>query len=134
MTEVKCEAAYLRRAEHNRQVDEVRHDKTKQRQFELAFAHYDWEEDFEQHRIFEVDNSGLAVMGRRDFSLRSPAEQAQFNLDFKYFEEKLKHTDTSLLLVFRAVFYGFSWQDFDMCKMYWCRCLKKIEEILLRET
>lgn len=130
MTEVKCEAAYLRRAEHNRQVDEIRHDKTKQRQFELAFAHYDWEEDFEQHRIFEVDNSGLSLMGRRDFSLLSPAEQAQFNLDFEYFEELLARTGTWLLIVFRAVFYGFSWQDFDLPQTNWLRWLKKVENIL----
>ena len=127
-------AAYLRRAEHNRQVDEIRHDQTKQRKFELAFAHYDWEEDFEQHRIFEVDNSGLALMGRRDFSLRSPSEQAQFNLDFEYFEEKLKHTDTSLLLVFRAVFYGFSHRDIGIKKDTWRRKIEQIEKILRRET
>lgn len=134
MTEVKCEAAYLRRAEHNRQVDEVRHDKTKQRQFELAFAHYDWEEDFEQHRIFEVDNSGLALMGRRDFSLRSPSEQAQFNLDFEYYEELLARTGSWLLIVFRAVFYGFSWQDIDLPKRSWWNYFEKIENILAREA
>ena len=133
-TKIKNPAAYLRRAEHNRIANEVKHDKTRQRQFELAFFHYDWEEDFEQHRIFEVDNSGLGMMDRRDFSLLSPADQVQFNLDFEYYEELLRRTDKLLLAVFQAAFYGFSYRDIGMKKDSWRRKLQQIEKILRQEA
>ena len=133
-TKIKNPAAYLRRAEHNRIANEVKHDKTRQRQFELAFFHYDWEEDFEQHRIFEVDNSGLGMMDRRDFSLLSPADQVQFNLDFEYYEELLRRTDTTLLAVFQAAFCGFSYRDIGMKKDSWRRKLQQIEKILRQEA
>ena len=134
-SKIRNPKAYLKRAEHNRMVDEVRHDQTRQRTFERAFLHYDWTaDDFEQSRAFQVDNTGAELMGRRDFTLRSPADIAQFGLDFEYYETRLRQTDTELLMVFRAVFYGFSWQDLGMDKMQWSRCLKKLEKFLLREA
>ncbi len=81
-----------------------------------------------------MDNSGVAMMGRRDFTLRSPADIVQFDLDFEYYEARLRQTDTWLLVVFRAVFCGFSWQDLGIPQTNWLRWLKKVENILACEA
>lgn len=129
---IKNPQAYLKRAEHNRKVDEIRHDKTKQRQFERDFLSIQAMEEIEDDKnvIASASNDALENIGRRDFSLRSPAEQAQFNIDFEYYEDLLGRIDTWLLIVFRAVFYGFSWQDLGIAQTNWLRWLKKIENIL----
>ena len=133
---IKNPQAYLKRAEHNRKVDEIRHDKTKQRQFERDFLSIQAMEEIEDEKnvIASATNDALENIGRRDFSLRSPAEQAQFNIDFEYYEEKLGRIDTWLLIVFRAVFYGFSWQDIGLPKQTWWNYIEKIENILGREA
>ena len=127
------EAHLLRRAEKYRTIDEIRRANTKQGKFERSYLHYDWHDDFEASHIDNVDNDSLSLAGRRDFSLRSPAEQAQFNIDFEYYEEKLGRIDTWLLIVFRAVFYGYSWQDIGLPKRTWWNYFEKIENILARE-
>ena len=80
------------------------------------------------------DRALLAILGRRDFSLRSPADQVQFNLDFEYYEELLRRTDKLLLTVFQAAFYGFSYRDIGMKKDSWRRKLQQIEKILRQEA
>ena len=122
--------AYLRQAEHNRKVNEIRHDQTRQRRFERAFLSCDWDEDFDQHRIFKEDNASSSLLGKRDFSTLSPAAITSFNLDFEYFEQLLARTDTSLLAIFRAVFSGLSWQDLGIPKRTFNWKLKKLENFL----
>ena len=135
-TEIKNPAAYLRRAEHNRIANEVKHDKTRQRKFELSFLSIQAmdEIDPDKNLAASATNDDLLAIGRRDFSLRSPADQVQFNLDFEYYEELLGRIDTWLLIVFRAVFYGFSWKDLGIPQTNWLRWLKKVENILAREA
>ena len=135
-TEIKNPAAYLRRAEHNRKVDEIRHDKTRQRQFERSFISIQAmdEIDPDKNAAASATNDDLFAIGRRDFSLRSPADQVQFNLDFEYYEELLRRTDKLLLAVFQAAFYGFSYRDIGMKKDSWRRKLQQIEKILRQEA
>ena len=135
-TEIKNPAAYLRRAEHNRIANEAQHDKTRQRKFELSFLSIQAmdEIDPDKNLAASATNDDLLAIGRRDFSLRSPADQVQFNLDFEYYEELLGRIDTWLLIVFRAVFYGFSWKDLGIPQTNWLRWLKKVENILAREA
>lgn len=123
----------LNRAERYRTIDEIRKMNTRQGKFERSFLHYNWtDDDFEQNRIFEIDNSKAALMGRRDFSLRSPADIVQFNLDFEYCEDLLAKTDTWLLIVFRAVFYGFSYGDLGIPASSWYFFIGRIERLLGR--
>ena len=131
-TEIKNPAAYLRRAEHNRKVNEIIHDKTKQRQFERSFISEEIDPD--KNAAASATNDDLFAIGRRDFSLRSPADQVQFNLDFEYYEELLRRTDKLLLAVFQAAFYGFSYRDIGMKKDSWRRKLQQIEKILRQEA
>ena len=128
------EAHLLRRAEKYRTIDEIRRANTKQGKFERSYLHYDWHDDFEASHIDNVDNDSLSLAGRRDFSLRSPAEQAQFDLDLEYYETLLAKTDTWLLIVFRAVFYGFSYRDIGIKKDTWRRKIEQIEKILRHEA
>ena len=132
-------AAYLSRAEKHRIIDEARHEQTRQRRFENSFVNYDAftqldDDDSEHCRVVYAEAKLLASVGRKDITLNSPARRAQLDLDFEYFEEKLKRIDTSLFLVFRAVFYGFSWQDLGMPKRTWWNRIEKIEKILTQDT
>lgn len=132
-------AAYLSRAEKHRIIDEARHEQTCQRRFENSFVNYDAftqldDDDSEHCRVVYAEAGLLASVGRKDITLNSPARRAQLNIDFEYFEEKLKRIDTSLFLVFRAVFYGFSWQDLGMPKRTWWNRIEKIEKILTQDT
>lgn len=132
-------AAYLSRAEKHRIIDEARHEQTRQRRFENSFVNYDAftqldDDDSEHCRVVYAEAGLLASVGRKDITLNSPARRAQLDLDFEYFEEKLKRIDTSLFLVFRAVFYGFSWQDLGMPKRTWWNRIEKIEKILTQDT
>jgi hypothetical protein len=130
----KQEQNLFRRAERFRTIDEIRKANTRQGKFERAFLHYDWaNDDFEQNHIFEVDNSSLALMGRQDFSLRSPSDIVQFKLDFEYYYNLLKRTNRKLHFVFRAVCCGFSWQDVGLPKRSWWNYFEKIENILARK-
>ena len=133
---IKNPQAYLKRAEHNRIANEVKHDQSRQRKFERGFLSIQAMEEIEDDKnvIASASNDALENIGRRDFSLRSPAEQAQCNIDFEYYEDLLGRIDTWLLIVFRAVFYGFSWQDIGLPKQTWWNYIEKIENILGREA
>ena len=125
----------LNRAERYRTIDEIRKMNTRQGRFERSFHHYDWHDDFAENDALNVSNdTALALLGRRDFSLRSPADHVQFNLDFEYYEELLRRTDKLLLAVFQAAFYGFSYRDIGMKKDSWRRKLQQIEKILRQEA
>lgn len=127
----KQEQNLVRRAERFRTIDEIRKMNTRQGKFERSFLHYDWTDgDFEQNRSFAVDNSKAALLGRRDFWLRSPADIVQFKLDFKYYHALLKRTNRKLHFVFLAVCCGFSWQDLNMPKRTFNWALKKLEIFL----
>ena len=131
-------ANYLKKAERNRAIDEARHEKTRQRQFENSFVNYDAftqldDDDSEHCRVVYANAGLLESVGRRDITLNSPARRAQLNIDLEYFEAKLKRNDTTLLCVFRAVFYGYSWRDLGMPKQTWSDYLKKLEDFLGRE-
>ena len=131
-------AAYLSRAEKHRIIDEARHEQTRQRRFENSFVNYDAftqldDDDSEHCRVVYAEAGLLASIERKDITLNSPARRAQLNIDFEYFEEKLKRTDTTLLLVFRAVFYGFSWRDLGMPESNWFYFLKKLENFIRAE-
>ena len=132
-------ANYLKKAECNRMIDEARHEKTRQRQFENSFVHYDAftqldDDDSEHCRVVYADANLLESIGRRDITHNSPARRAQLNIDFEYFEAKLKRTDSTLLCVFRAVFYGYSWRDLGMPKRTWWNRIEKIERILAQDN
>ena len=131
-TEIKNPAAYLRRAEHNRKVDEIRHDKTRQRQFERSFISIQAmdEIDPDKNAAASATNDDLFAIGRRDFSLRSPADITQFNLDFEYYDAMIKYHYPEFYSVFNAVFYGLSWQELGIPKRTFNWQLKKLENIL----
>lgn len=126
------EQAYLKRAKRNRQIDEARHEKTRQRQFELGFLSLQELNELytDKNAHTSATNDNLLAIGRRDFSLHSPSEITSFNLDFEYYENLLSKTDISLLTVFRAIFSGLSWQDLGMPKRTFNWQLKKLENFL----
>ena len=97
-----------------------------------AFTQLD-DDDSEHCRVVYANAGLLESVGRRDITLNSPARRAQLNIDLEYFEAKLKRNDTTLLCVFRAVFYGYSWRDLGMPKQTWSDYLKKLEDFLGRE-
>ena len=121
----------LNRAERYRTIDEIRKMNTRQGRFERSFHHYDWHDDFAENDALNVSNdTALAILGRRDFSLRSPANQVQFNLDFEYFDAMIKHNHPELYDVFQAAFCGRTWQELSMPKRTFNWKLKKLENIL----
>ena len=127
----KQEQNLVRRAERFRTIDEIRKMNTRQGKFERSFLHYDWtDDDFEQNRSFEVDNAKAALMGRRDFWLRSPADIVQFKLDFKYYDALLKRTNRKLHFVFLAVCCGFSYCELGIPASNWYFFIDKIVSLL----
>lgn len=124
------EAHLLRRAEKYRTIDEIRKMNTKQGKFERSYLHYDWHDDFEESRCDSVSNDALPLVGRRDMSLKSPADIVQLAHDFDYFEDLLKRTNPKLHQVFQAVFYGDDWRDLGMSESSWFFLLEKLEAFL----
>ena len=76
------------------------------------------------------DRALLAILGHRDFSLRSPADITQFNLDFEYYDAMIKYHYPEFYSVFNAAFYGLSWQELGIPKRTFNWKLKKLENIL----
>lgn len=136
---LKQERSLVKRAMRNYAIDELRHERTRQRRFENGFVHYQAfaqldDDDAEHCRVVHAPYDRLEAVGHRDFTLRSPAAQAQFNLDFEYFEEQLRRTDKTQFQVFRAVFLGLSPKDIGMKKDTWRRNLQRLENFLRQEA
>ena len=136
---LKQERSLVKRAMRNYAIDELRHERTRQRRFENGFVHYQAfaqldDDDAEHCRVVHAPYDRLEAVGRRDFTLRSPAAQAQFNLDFEYFEEQLRRTDKTQFQVFRAVFRGLSPKEIGIKKDTWRRNLQRLENFLRQEA
>ena len=120
----------MARAEHYRTIDEIRKANTSQGKFEQSFKHYDWHDDFEESQVGSVDNNALALMGRRDFALKSPADIVQYRLDFAYGTGLLARKRPALLAVLLAALAGISWRDLGIPKRTFNHQLKKLENFL----
>ena len=128
--------AYLRQHLKWEAAKEYRHQNTRQGAFERAFIRYDAFADIDpdHNQAMAATNDNLEAAGRRDFTLLSPADQVQLKLDFDHFEDLLLRTNIDLLLVFRTIFYGYSWQDLGMPKQTWSDYLKILEDFLGRKA
>ena len=124
----------VKRSEKFNRCDEFRHDQSRQRQFELSFESRDLEESKAAIEGENAANEVLASVGRRDISLRSPADIAMLRLDLEYWEEALRrHKDKRLFHVFRAMMYGLKYEEFGVPETTFRRLTKKVENILAAE-
>jgi len=123
----------VKRSEKFNRCDEFRHDQSRQRQFELSFESRDLEESKAAIEGENAANEVLASVGRRDISLRSPADIAMLRLDLEYWERHLASISTDLLLTFRAVLYGATHEDLGWDRVTFWRRLNKVKNILQQE-
>jgi hypothetical protein len=124
----------LRRYEKFVRCNEYWHDQTKQREFERSFESRDMEESEAAIKGANAANEVLASVGRRDISLRSPADIVMFRLDLEFWEEVLRRDrDKRLLHVFRAMMYGLTCEEFGVPETTFRRLRKKVENILAEE-
>ena len=120
----------VKRAEKFYRCNEYRHDQTGQRKFERSFESRDLEESEAAIEGENAANEALAAVGRRDISLRSPADIAMLRLDLEYWERHLASISTNLLLTFRAAIYGATHEVIGWDRVTFWRRLKKVENIL----
>ena len=124
----------VKRAEKFARCNEYRHDQTRQRKFERSFESRDLEDSEAAIKGVNCANEVLASVGRRDMSLRSPADIAMLRLDLEYWEESFRrNSDKRLLHVFRAMIYGLTYKEFGVPETTFRRLQKKVEKILAEE-
>ena len=124
----------VKRAEKFARCNEYRHDQTRQRKFERSFESRDLEDSEAAIKGENCANEVLASVGRRDMSLRSPADIAMLRLDLEYWEESFRrNSDKRLLHVFRAMIYGLTYKEFGVPETTFRRLQKKVEKILAEE-
>jgi hypothetical protein len=124
----------VRRSEKFAHCNEYWHDQTRQRKFERSFESRDLEDSEASIKGADAANEALASVGRRDISLRSPADIAMLRLDLEYWEEVLRrHRDKRLFHVFRAMMYGLTCEEFGVPETTFRRLRKKVENILAEE-
>ena len=124
----------VKRAEKFDRCNEYRHDQTGQRKFERSFESRDLEESEAAIEGENAANEALAAVGRRDISLRNPADIAMLRLDLEYWEAVLRHKKNKKLMhVFRAMQYGLTYEEFGVPETTFRRLAKKVENILAEE-
>lgn len=124
----------LRKREAWDRANDAAHNRTRQREFELAFESRDLEDSEAAIKGENCANEVLASVGRRDMSLRSPADIAMLRLDLEYWEESFRrNSDKRLLHVFRAMIYGLTYKEFGVPETTFRRLQKKVEKILAEE-
>ena len=120
----------VKRAEKFYRCNEYRHDQTNKRKFERSFESRDLEESEAAIEGENAANEALAAVGRRDISLRSPADIAMLRLDLEYWEAVLRHEKNKHLMhVFRAALRGVTANELGMPKSTFWDTLKNLENI-----
>ena len=124
----------LRKRQAWDRANDAAHNRTRQRKFECAFESRDLEESEASIKGENAANEVLASVGRRDISLRSPADIAMLRLDLEYWEEVLRRdSDKRLFHVFRAMLYGLTYEEFGVSETTFRRLKKKVEKILAED-
>ena len=120
----------VKRAEKFYRCNEYRHDQTGQRKFERSFESRDLEESEAAIEGENAANEVLAAVGRRDISLRSPADTTLLMLDLEYWAARLSRMrNRNLIIVFRAALRGLTANELGMPKSTFWDTLKNLENI-----
>ena len=124
----------VKRAEKFARCNEYRHDQTRQRKFERSFESRDLEDSEAAIKGVNCANEVLASVGRRDMSLRSPADITLLKLDLEYWAARLaRMRNRNYLIVFKAALCGLTAEEIGMPKSTFWNTMKILENFFGQE-
>lgn len=110
------------------------HNRTRQREFELAFESRDLKDSEAAIKGENSANKVLASVGRRDMSLRSPADITLLKLDLEYWAARLaRMRNRNYLIVFKAALCGLTAEEIGMPKSTFWDTMKILENFFGQE-